>query len=200
MVEETYEVLDAIESEDPAALREELGDLLLQVLFHARLAEELPENQRFSVQDVAADLAAKLVRRHPHVFAPDAGPLSAGEVNENWERNKAAEKQRTSVLDGVPMALPSLALASKLVSRARRNGLADVAETIDTTDPAVVDEALIGEQLLTVVARASAAGIDAETALRRRANVLAAALRSAELRSVQELRTAGLADEAGPAR
>src|SRR6201994_1209317 len=95
LLEETYETLEAIESGDPAHLREELGDLLLQVLFHARLAEELPTGQRFSIDDVAADLVAKLVRRHPHVFA-DASAESPAAVEQNWEQLKAAEKKRES--------------------------------------------------------------------------------------------------------
>jgi XTP/dITP diphosphohydrolase len=90
LLEETYETLEAIETDDMALLREELGDLLLQVLFHARLAEELPAAQRFGIDDVAGDLVAKLVHRHPHVFA--AVPVAdAAEVNENWERLKAVE-------------------------------------------------------------------------------------------------------------
>ena len=109
LLEETYEVLEAIETDDAALLREELGDLLLQVLFHARLAEEEPDP--FSIEDVARDLADKLVRRHPHVFEA-TNSSDAAEVNENWERQKIVEKGRTSAVDGVPLAQPSLALAS----------------------------------------------------------------------------------------
>ena len=160
LLEETYEVLEAIETDDAALLREELGDLLLQVLFHARLAEELPEP--FSIEDVAADLADKLIRRHPHVF--DRSETSdhatdAASLNETWEKQKVAEKGRTSALDGVPIAQPSLALAAKLVSRARRAGL-------EVTPNA---EDVIGARLFEVVQEAVAAGIDPETALRRTA-------------------------------
>src|SRR5690348_13610561 len=122
LLEEAYEVLEAIETDDVGLLREELGDLLLQVLFHARLAQELPAEQAFSIEDVASDLVAKLVRRHPHVFA-DGNAVDAHAVNENWERQKIAEKGRTSAVDGVPLAQPALALAAKLVSRASRAGL-----------------------------------------------------------------------------
>jgi len=103
LIEETYETIEAIETDNMALLREELGDLLLQVLFHARLAEELPPDERFSINDVAEDLVAKLVRRHPHVFGL-TDVADANEVNENWERLKIAEKGRTSAVDGVPLS------------------------------------------------------------------------------------------------
>ena len=119
LVEECYEVLEAIETDDLALLREELGDLLLQVLFHARITEELPPDQAFSIEDVAGDLVDKLVRRHPHVFAgADAG--DAATLNETWERQKVTEKGRTSATDGVPVGQPALALSAKLVARAAR--------------------------------------------------------------------------------
>jgi XTP/dITP diphosphohydrolase len=154
LLEETYETLEAIETDDMALLREELGDLLLQVLFHARLAEELPEGERFSIDDVASDLVAKLVHRHPHVFS-DVKVDGADEVNENWERLKAAEKARASIVEGVPMGQPALALAAKLVSRAQRAG----------TDVAIAGDG-IGPRLLALVREAVAAGVDPELALR----------------------------------
>jgi len=154
LLEETYETLEAIETDDMALLREELGDLLLQVLFHARLAEELPEGERFSIDDVASDLVAKLVHRHPHVFG-DVKVHGAAEVNENWERLKAAEKARASIVEGVPMGQPALALAAKLVSRAQRAG----------TDAPVAGDGF-GPRLLAVVREAVAAGVDPELALR----------------------------------
>jgi XTP/dITP diphosphohydrolase len=167
LLEETYEVLEAIEHGDRALLREELGDLLLQVLFHARLAEEEPDP--YSIEDVAADLVDKLVRRHPHVFA-GAERTDAATLNETWERQKIAEKGRTSAVDGVPMAQPSLALTAKLVSRARRAGLA--------VRPEGADE--IGTRLFAVVEDAVAAGIDPETALRRTAHAYRDAIVAAE--------------------
>src|SRR5690349_21876572 len=95
LIEETYETIEAIETDNMALLREELGDLLLQVLFHARLTQELPPGEAFGIDEVATDLVAKLVRRHPHVFAgADAG--DAEQLNETWERHKIAEKGRTS--------------------------------------------------------------------------------------------------------
>lgn len=154
LLEETYETLEAIETDDMALLREELGDLLLQVLFHARLAEELPGEQRFSIDDVANDLVAKLVHRHPHVFG-DVEVAGADEVNDNWERLKAAEKARASIVEGVPMGQPALALAAKLVSRAQR---ADV-------DVPIAGDGF-GPRLLALVREAVAAGVDPELALR----------------------------------
>lgn len=166
LVEEVYEVVEAIEARDSTLLREELGDLLLQVLFHARIAQEGEEP--FGIDDVADDLVAKLVRRHPHVFDPD-GPRgqSAGELNETWEQQKVLEKGRTSAVDGVPLGQPALALAAKLVSRARRAGL----DAERTTDADTV-EAAIGERLFAVVRDAVTAGVDPETALRRRTRTL----------------------------
>jgi XTP/dITP diphosphohydrolase len=158
LLEEAYEVIEAIETGDRELLREELGDLLLQVLFHARIAQEAPPGQAYGIEDVAADLVAKLVRRHPHVFAgAEAG--SADELNETWERHKVTEKGRTSAVDGVPMNQPALALAAKLVARARRAGL-----TVPVSD---ADE--IGARLMAVVADAVEAGVDPESALRRTA-------------------------------
>lgn len=164
LLEETYEVLEAIETDDPVLLREELGDLLLQVLFHSRLAEELPPEQRFSIDDVAGDLVAKLVHRHPHVFA-DVTVSGPDELNANWERLKAAEKGRTSPVEGVPMSQPALALAAKLVSRAERAGV-DVP----------VDGDGYGERLLALVREAVAAGVDPEFALRETARAYRSAL------------------------
>jgi XTP/dITP diphosphohydrolase len=169
LLEEAYEVIEAIETGDTALLREELGDLLLQVLFHARLAEELPPDRAFGIEDVAADLVDKLVRRHPHVFAgADAG--SAEELNESWERQKVAEKGRTSALDGVPLNQPALALAAKVVARARRAGL----------QPPVDESDEFGARLFALAAEAEAAGVDPEAALRRTVRAYRAAIAALE--------------------
>ena len=172
LLEETYELLEAIETGDTRLLREELGDLLLQVLFHARLAEELPAGEAFGIDDVAADLVDKLVRRHPHVFADDADRhrASAEQLNETWERQKVVEKGRTSATDGVPLAQPALALAAKLVARAGRSGL--VPEPAPTSP--------LGEQLFALVRSAVAAGEDPEAALRETARAFRRAIRAAE--------------------
>lgn len=179
LLEEVYEVIEAIETADVALLREELGDLLLQVLFHARLAEELPPGQAFGIDDVAADLVAKLVRRHPHVFA-DAAAGTSEQLNETWERQKIAEKGRTSAVDGVPVDQPALALAAKLVTRARRSGLAVASPTDDPSD----DE--VGSRLFAIVTEAVAAGIDPEAALRRTARAYRAAIVAAEASAERE--------------
>ena len=121
LLEETYETLEAIDTGDYAHLREELGDLLLQVAFHSRIAEEASRTRTvttgLSIDDVAAGIVEKLIRRHPHVFA-DVAVDGVADVEANWETIKAAEKQRSSVLEGIPVALPALALADKVLSRA----------------------------------------------------------------------------------
>lgn len=169
LLEEAYETLEAIETADPAALREELGDLLLQVLFHARLAEEADGAERFGIDEVAADLVAKLTRRHPHVFAETVAD-SAEVVAANWDEIKKAEKQRQSATDGIAMGQPALSLAAKLVQRSGRAGLA--------VEPPPPDG--IGEKLLAVVAEAVQAGIDPELALRDTARAYADAIRHQE--------------------
>jgi XTP/dITP diphosphohydrolase len=158
LLEEAYEVIEAIETGDLGLLREELGDLLLQVLFHARLTQELPPGEAFGIEEIAGDLVDKLVRRHPHVFAgAEAG--SAAELNETWEKQKVTEKGRTSAVDGVPLNQPALSLAAKLVSRAQRAGLAVRVSAADD----------IGARLFALVTESVAAGVDPEAALRRTA-------------------------------
>lgn len=164
LLEETYEVLEALDSGDPHALREELGDLLLQVYFHARLASER-DHDAWTVDDVAAGLIDKLVHRHPHVFA-DVVVDHVGDAEANWDRLKAAEKPRASVLDGVPATLPALAHADKVLVRLRRAGLLDDAAAAPA-DPDDGAELRIGADLLRIVQTARAQGVDAETALRR---------------------------------
>jgi XTP/dITP diphosphohydrolase len=163
LLEETYETLEAIETGDDDHLREELGDLLLQVLFHAVIAEE---QERFDIDDVAADLVEKLVRRNPHVFAPGGGPVSGTPsdrvsdpeaINEQWERIKAEEKQRSGVMEGVPEELPALLRAVKALDRLERAG---VPPRVDATS------ADLGERLLALAAEARASGVDPEQALR----------------------------------
>ena len=169
LLEETYETLEAIESGDYTHLREELGDLLLQVFFHARIAAE-DADDAFTIDDVAGGIVDKLVHRHPHVFA-GLDVTDADEVNANWERLKAAEKGRASVLDGIPAALPALALADKTVGRAARVGVA----------PAAPDG--LGSRLLALVVDARAAGEDPEQALRDAVRRLADTVRATEARA-----------------
>lgn len=169
LLEESYETLDAIERDCPLDLREELGDLLFQVLFHARLAQELPAGQRFDIDDVAADAAAKLTRRHPHVFA-DVQVESTSAVEANWDRIKQAEKRRESVTDGIPRSLPALALAGKLLDRARRGAVA----------APLPDDDSLGSRLFALVAEAAGSGVDAELALRESAHRYAESIQQVE--------------------
>jgi XTP/dITP diphosphohydrolase len=180
LLEETYEVLEAIETGDLTLLREELGDLLLQVLFHARIAEELPAGQRFDIGTVAGQLADKLVSRHPHVFG-DVRVASVAEQVELWEQLKVTEKGRTSAVDGVPLAQPALALAAKLISRAARAGLEGVEpEGVESEGAEPEGAGEIGARLFALVRDAVAAGVDPEAALRRTARAYREAVQAAE--------------------
>lgn len=120
LLEETYEALEAMDQGDLGALREELGDLLLQVVFHARIAQET--DSTFSLDAIAQGVVDKLVRRHPHVFT-DLVVTSSEELEENWARIKEQEKKRESVTDGVPQAMPALQLATQLIYRSRNSGI-----------------------------------------------------------------------------
>jgi XTP/dITP diphosphohydrolase len=173
LLEEAYETVETIESGDLTGLREELGDLLLQVAFHARLGEEDPDAP-WSIDDVAAGIVEKLVRRHPHVFA-DAEAPTAEHVEASWEQLKAVEKGRSSAVEGVPLAQPALALAGKLMSRAARAGL-------DVPVPAtpLVEADDLGEALLGLVAAGLERGLDAEAELRAAARRYADRVRAAE--------------------
>ncbi|MDN5853349.1 MAG: MazG family protein, partial [Actinomycetia bacterium] len=161
LLEETYEVLEALDGQDRDALRDELGDLLLQVYFHAEIEAE---SGSWTVDDVAQGLIDKLVRRHPHVFA-DVDVRHAGDVEANWDRLKAAEKRRDSVLDGVPAALPALAYADKVMSRLQRSGVA--VEAGDPEAGGADGAARVGSELLRMVLEARDDGVDPEQALRR---------------------------------
>ena len=193
LLEETYEALEALEGGDAAALREELGDVLLQVMFHARIAAERADGTGYTIDDVAGGIASKLVRRHPHVFG-DVTVTGAGEVKQNWDEIKAAERAAAravsgggagSVLDGVPFGQPALSLAAQLQRRAGRAGappeLADLAEPADFHDPAESGAesgaesdpdltpypvSQIGTALFALVARSIEAGLDPELELR----------------------------------
>ncbi|MFF9771662.1 nucleoside triphosphate pyrophosphohydrolase [Streptomyces sp. NPDC014636] len=167
-IEEAYELVEAIEAGDRVELREELGDVLLQVVFHSRIAEEHPDAP-FSVDDVAGGIVAKLIRRHPHVFG-DERAETPEDVKEHWLRTKAAEKQRTSVTDGVPLGQPGLALAAKLASRVRTAGL----------NVPLPEGNGIGYELLALAVRAEVDGVDPEAALRAAARVYRDAIKTGE--------------------
>jgi XTP/dITP diphosphohydrolase len=171
LFEECAELVEAIESGSRTELIEELGDVVYQVLFHADIAAEAGE---FTLEDVAERMTAKMVGRHPHVFG-DTVADTADAVAANWELLKAVEKpERSSVLDGVPEGMPSLALASKLLGRAAKVGVSRGGAAIPAT------EAELGDQLLAMAAAARDAGLDAERALRTALRSLRADVESAE--------------------
>ncbi len=178
LVEETYEAMEALERADAAALRDELGDVLLQVILHARIAAERTDGTGFTIDDVAEGIAAKLIRRHPHVFA-DVTVSGPEEVKRNWDEIKAAERASAgmaarSVLDGVPAGQPALSLAVQLQRRAAAAGApgelagrpAGDGQAGPVPQGAV---SAIGAELFAVVARARAEGLDPELELRRAA-------------------------------
>src|SRR5580693_7587660 len=196
LLEESYEAIDALESGDPDAVREELGDVLLQVYFHAEVASERTDGTGYTIDDVADGIAAKLIRRHPHVFS-DVSVSGADEVKLNWDAIKAAERQAKSggpgsVLDGVPFGQPALALAAQLQRRAERGGVpADLAVFDVPGETAGADSVAgaggadgvasaggadgadgagapseLGAELFALVARAREAGLDPELELR----------------------------------
>jgi XTP/dITP diphosphohydrolase len=173
LLEEAYETLEAIDAGDREHLREELGDLVLQVVFHARIAAEHPDAP-WDVDDVAGGIVDKLVRRHPHVFG-DVEVADADEVHANWEAIKSTEKRRTSALDGIPATLPALAYADKLLGRLERSGLDTVTAADDDTPTG-----RIGSVLLDTVRSARVAGVDPEQALRVTLARYGEAVRSAE--------------------
>ncbi len=179
LVEETCEVVEAVEGlpggsvagAGPAAahLQEELGDLLLQVVFHAELASEAEDG--FDLEDVARGISDKLISRHPHVFAAEEAPSDLHGV---WEQRKAQEKGRTSALQGIPEQLSALSRASKIIGRARSHR---VPLELPTEE---IDAGSLGREIVALVARAQAGGIDAEQAVREAVRDLEAAVRSAE--------------------
>lgn len=182
LLEEAYEAAEAIELADMPSLREELGDVLLQVLFHARVASERSsDDDGFTIDDVADVLAAKLRRRHPHVFG-SVSVSSADDVNRNWEEIKKAERASApgaspaSVLDGVVFGQPALSLAAQLQRRATRAGFGDE----------LPGGSGVGEELMALVARAREAGVDPELELREAARRFAARVRAWERRGASQ--------------
>lgn len=170
LLEESHELAEAIETGDRAGMREELGDVLLQVLFHARIAAD-DAGAPFTIDDVAADLDEKLRRRHPHVFAGE----QVEDLHARWDAIKKTEKQRTSILDGVPLAQGALARTQKVLSRAQRAGI----QVEPPSTPHDAEQAY-GAELLDVVRRAQADGVDAEGALRAAVRGVEERVRAAE--------------------
>lgn len=169
LIEETYETVEAIETADDAALREELGDLLLQVVFHSRIGEEA--SAPWNIDDVARGICDKLISRHDHVFGA-ATVTDAADSERAWQLKKAQEKGRTSVTDGVPVAMPSLVLAAKLLRRAQRGGVdvppvsADRLAQAQSVIETVEDQRAFGDLLFALVVAGDDAGLDADAALR----------------------------------
>ncbi len=180
LIEESYEALEALESGDAQHLRDELGDVLLQVVFHARIAAERDDGTGFTIDDVAGAIVGKLVRRHPHVFG-DVRVSGADEVKANWAAIKAAERKESggrpgSALDGIPFAQPALSLAAQLLSRAAEAGAQANLAAPDT--PSQGDE--LGARLLALAAEARSAGLDPELELRAAARRFAYDVRAWE--------------------
>jgi XTP/dITP diphosphohydrolase len=194
LLEETYEAVDALAAGDQAAVREELGDVLLQVMFHARVAEERTDGTGYDIDDVADGIIAKLTRRHPHVFG-DVTVSGADEVTQNWDAIKAAERaaaraeagaagasgSAASALDGVPLSQPALSLAAQLLRRAEKAGVpADLAEHPADQAAGQPEVSEIGRELLALVSRAKAADLDPELELRAAALAYAERVRAWE--------------------
>ncbi len=179
LLEESYEFIESVENNDRQDMQEELGDLLLQVYFHSRMAEE-DTNQPFNIEDVAKSVADKLIRRHPHVFAGTKADNSQ-DVLENWEKQKALEKGRSSIIDGVPLAQPALPLAAKVVYRINKlNYSLPISQPIKLSDQTNQDQ--FGEILLGLIAQAVEKGLDPEAALRGATKSLIAQIQEHEAR------------------
>lgn len=179
LLEESYEFIEAVENKDRTAMQEELGDLLLQVYFHSRMAEEDADDP-FNVEDVAKTVTDKLIRRHPHVFG-GTKVESSSEVLENWEAQKAAEKSRASIIDGVPLAQPALPLAAKVLYRMNKLNF-----ELDVEKPTKISEQInqdqFGDLLLGLIAQAVNLGIDPEAALRTATKSLISKIQECEAR------------------
>lgn len=169
LLEESYEFIEAVEDDDRVAMQEELGDLLLQVYFHARVAED-HKSAPFDIEDIAKSIADKLERRHPHVFG-DASVKDSAEVVENWEKQKATEKGRTSAIDGVPLAQPALPLIAKLLYRAEKfEYQLNIEKELQLNANTNSDS--FGKLMVGLIAQAVELGIDPEASLRNAAKGL----------------------------
>jgi XTP/dITP diphosphohydrolase len=179
LLEESYEFIESVENNDRQAMQEELGDLLLQVYFHSRMAEE-DATKPFDIEDVAKSVADKLIRRHPHVFA---GALveSSEDVLENWEKQKAAEKGRTSAIDGVPLAQPALPLATKVIYRLNKLNY-DLPISKPISLPSEINQDQFGQILLGLISQAVEKGLDPEAALRSATKTLITQIQEHETR------------------
>jgi len=179
LLEESYEFIESVENNDRQSMQEELGDLLLQVYFHSRMAEE-DAKQPFDIEDVAKSVTDKLIRRHPHVFGGQ--PVGTSEdVLENWEKQKAAEKGRTSAIDGVPLAQPALSLATKVIYRLNKlNYDLPISKPISLASE--IDQDQFGQILLGLITQAVKRGLDPEAALRSATKALITQIQEHETR------------------
>ena len=180
LIEETYELVDAVQSKDPQAIKEELGDVLYNVIFHADIAEA---NGQFNIEDVAKYMEDKMKSRHPHVFGTEEelkefAAETGEDVMKSWDNHKKKEKpERESVLDGVPLAMPSLALANKVIGKAEKLGVLEKGQSpikVETDDE-------LGALLLAIVSAARVNGIDPEMALRKATTDLMSDIRKFEI-------------------
>jgi len=178
LLEESYEFIDTVDAQDREGMREELGDVLLQVYFHSRIAQDHPTDP-FSIEDVARAIADKLIRRHPHVFE---GLEVSGteEIIDNWEEIKAKEKGRTSALDGVALAQPALPLVEKLLYRAEKYKVPVALKKYESEQQATNES--VGEALASIIAWARDNEIDPENALRLYGRQIAEQIKAAESR------------------
>ena len=180
LIEETYELIDAVQSKDQKAIKEELGDVLYNVIFHADIADA---NNEFNIQDVAKYMEDKMKSRHPHVFGNEEelkefAAETGEDVMKSWDNHKKKEKpERESVLDGVPLAMPSLALANKVIGKAEKLGVLEKGQSpikVETDDE-------LGALLLAIVSAARVNGIDPEMALRKATTDLMSDIRKFEI-------------------
>ena len=178
LLEESYEFIDTVDAKDREGMREELGDVLLQVYFHSRIAEDHPTDP-FSIEDVARAIADKLIRRHPHVFE-GLEVSGTDEIIDNWEEIKAKEKGRTSALDGVALAQPALPLVEKLLYRAEKYKVPVTLKKYASDQPATNES--VGEALASIIAWARDNEIDPENALRLYGRQIAEQIKATESR------------------
>ena len=182
LLEESYEFVEAVEENDRTAMQEELGDILLQVYFHSRMAED-DQAAPFDIEDVARGVADKLIHRHPHVFTDS--DVTYDDVLENWEAQKAIEKGRTSATDGVPLGQPAMLLANKMIYRAEKSRYSiPVEHPVKLgANPTELD---VGAAIFGIIDQAQAAGIDPEAALRATTKMYIARIKEFEAHKSQD--------------
>ena len=197
LLEETYELIEALEAGDRDEVLEELGDVLYQVIFHSDLASEGTLGEPFDLEDVAEFMEQKMRSRHPHVFGTEEelqkyAAATGDDVMQNWDAHKKREKPgRQSVLDGIPQAMPALALASKVMGKAEK---AEILEPLEEPVVPMESEQDLGRLLLAIVASARSLGLDPERALRDATRELQVEIRASELSGDSDAGIIGVAD------